>query len=289
VSRFRFVEDHRDVYGVKRLCRVLGVSRSGYYGWRSRGPSRHAVRDGELTALIGRVHARSRGTYGAPRIHAELTRSGERCSRRRVARLMRAAGIAGARSRRSRPGVRAGVAEVPDLVRRDFRPARRDAVWAADITRIDTAEGPVQLAVVIDLSSRRIVGWAMGPAPSSDLVLDAVLMAVVRRRPTRRLVHHSDRGSAYTSLAFSRRLAELGIAQSFGSKGDAYDNAPVEAFFSTLKRELAWIHTGRRWPSRDMLRSVLFEYIEGFFNTSRIQAGLGYLSPAEYERLPSVA
>jgi transposase InsO family protein len=289
VSRFRFVEDHRDAYGVKRLCRVLGVSRSGFYDWLSRPPSRHAVRDTELARMIGEIHERSRRTYGAPRIHAELRRLGERCSRRRVARLMKAAGIVGVHSRRRWRTGRPDVAPAPDLVRREFRPDRRDAVWAADVTQMRTGEGWLHLAVVVDLASRRIVGWAMGPSASTDLVLDALIMAFARRRPDRRVVHHSDRGAAYTSLAFSQRLADLEIAQSFGSTGDAFDNAAVEAFFATLKREVAWIHAGRSWPTRALLRSVLFEYIEAYFNTSRIQAGLGYRSPAEYERLPSVA
>lgn len=285
MSRYRFVEDHRGGYGVARLCRVLGVSRSGFYDWRSRPASAHRRRDAQLAGLIGQVHERSRGTYGAPRVHAELRRLGERCSRKRVARLMRAAGRVGAHTRRRWRRGRPEVAPAPDLVGRQFSPSRPDVLWAADVTQFRTAQGWLHLAVVIDLYSRRVLGWAMGTSPNTDLVLDAILMAFQRRRPDQRVIHHSDRGGAYTSLAFSQRLADLGIAQSFGSTGDAYDNAAVEAFFATLKRELAWIHRHNLWPTRSLLRSALFEYIEGFYNPTRTQQRLGYQSPATYENI----
>jgi transposase InsO family protein len=289
VSRFRFVADHRAAYGVKRLCRIAGCSRSGFYDWARRPPSRHMREDERLSALVDQIHERSRRTYGAPRIHAELRRLGERCARKRVARLMRERGWVGVHTRRRRRAGRPDVAPAPDLVRRAFSPARRDAVWAADISQFWTGEGWLHLAGVMDLHSRRVVGWAMGPSPDADLVIDALLMAFCRRRPDRRLIHHSDRGSAYTSLALSRRLAELGIAASFGSTGDCFDNAAVEAFFATLKRELRWIHGERTWPNRILLRSALFDYIEGFYNPSRIQRRLGYRSPADYERTGAMA
>lgn len=289
MSRFRFVEDHRDAYGVKRLCRVVGCSRSGFYDWAGRPPSPRARRDEQLVGRIEEVHRRSRRTYGAPRVHAELRRLGERCSQKRVARLMRAAGLVGVHARRRWRAGRPDTAPAPDLVRRDFSPAGPDRIWAADISQFWTQEGWLHLAAVIDLHSRRVVGWAMGPAANADLVIDALLMAFARRRPDRRLIHHSDRGPAYTSLALSRRLADLGIGQSFGSTGDCFDNAAVEAFFATLKRELAWIHAARSWPTRALLRSALFDYIEGFYNPSRIQKRLGYRSPADYERIGAAA
>lgn len=283
MSRFRFVHDHHDAYGVKRLCRVLGVSRSGYYGWRERPPSPRAVRDDELSGLISEIHTRSRTTYGAPRIHAELRRIDQRCSRKRVARLMRQAGLVGVHARRRWRSGRPDVAPAPDLVSRDFNPGGLDRVWAADMTQFRTEEGWLYLAVVVDLFSRRVVGWAMDHSPNSDLVIDALLMAFERRRPDRRVVHHSDRGAVYTSLAFSQRLADLELVQSFGSTGDCYDNAAVEAVWATLKRELAWIHGRRTWTTRNLLRSVIFDYIEGFYNPERIQKRLGYRSPADYE------
>ena len=289
MSRFRFVDDHRGAYSVKRLCRTVGCSRSGFYDWAKRPPSAHAVRDEHLAGLIEKIHVRSRRTYGAPRVHAELRRLGERCSRRRIARLMRLAGMVGVHSRRRWRAGRPDVAPAPDLVNRDFSPAGPDQVWAADITQFWTTEGWLYLAGVIDLHSRRVVGWAMGSSPNTDLVIDALLMAFARRRPDRHLVHHSDRGCTYTSLAFSQRLADLELAQSFGSTGDCFDNAAVEAFWATLKRELAWIHGRTTWPTRNLLRSALFDYIEGFFNPSRIQERLGYRSPVDYERVGAAA
>jgi putative transposase len=233
--------------------------------------------------VIGEIHERSRRTYGAPRIHAELRRLDQHCSRKRVARLMRARSLVGVHARRRRRRGRPDVAPAPDLVNRDFRPSGPDQVWAADVTQFRTHEGWLHLAAVIDLWSRRVVGWSMGNSPNSELVTDALLMAFQRRRPDRRVVHHSDRGAAYTSLAFSQRVAELELDQSFGSTGDCYDNAAVEAFWATVKRELGWIHNTTSWPNRADLRSALFDYIEGFYNQNRIQRRLGHQSPADYE------
>jgi len=289
VSRFRFVSEHRHAYGVKRLCRVLEVSRSGFYAWDGRPPSGRAVRDAELAELIDEVHQRSRRTYGAPRVHAELRRLNQSCSRKRVARLMRDAGLVGAHARRRWRRGRPDTAPAPDLVNRRFDPPGRDRVWAADVTQFRTGEGWLYLAGVIDLYSRRVVGWAMSNRPDTDLVTDALLMAFQRRRPDRRVVHHSDRGAIYTSLAFSHRLAERGLAQSFGSTGDAYDNAAVEAFWATLKRELAWIHQRTTWHTRAELRTAVFDYIEAFYNPERIQRRLGHHRPATYENITAVA
>ena len=284
MSRFRFVSKHSDTCGVKRLCSVLGVSRSGYYAWRDRGPSAHAARDAELAVVVTEVHSRSRRTYGAPRVHAELGRLGHNTARKRVARLMREHGLVGAHSRKKWRAGKPNTAWAPDLLERNFSPACRDAVWAADVTQFRTEEGWLHFAGVIDLYSRRVVGWAMGTAPDADLVIDALVMAFKRRRPDQRLIHHADRGAAYTSLAFGQQLERLGIAASFGSTGDAYDNAAVESTWSILKRELAWLHGRQIWRTRDLLRSAIFDYIEGFYNTSRIKARLGYRSPAQFEQ-----
>jgi putative transposase len=285
VSRFRFVSEFAPDYGVKRLCRVLKISRSGYYTWARRGPSPHTKRDVELTTLITEIHRRSRTTYGSPRVHAELRRLDQRCGRKRVARLMANEGLVGAHARRRWRTGKPDVAPAPDLVNRNFGPPRADRLWAADVTQFWTQEGWLYFAGVVDLYSRRVVGWAMSNSPDADVVIDALVMAFERRRPDKRLIHHSDRGAVYTSLAFGNRAAELGIARSFGSTGDCYDNAAVEAVWATLKRELAWIHRHKTWPTRDLLRSVIFDYVEGFYNPQRTQKRLGYRSPAEYEAM----
>jgi putative transposase len=234
--------------------------------------------------MIVQIHDRSRCTYGAPRVHAELARLGWRCGRKRVARLMRSQQLVGVHTRRRWRHGRLDATVAPDLVQRNFNPAGPDRLWAADVTQFRTGEGWLHLAAVIDLWSRRVVGWAMGTTANAELVTDALVMAFERRRPDQRVVHHSDRGAAYTSLAFSQRVIELEVDQSFGSTGDCYDNAAVESFFATLKRELAWIHATKTWPTRTALRSALFDYIEGFYNPERIQQRLGHQSPINYEQ-----
>lgn len=283
MTRFRFVSEYAETYEVKRMCQVLEISRSGYYDWKRRGESKHAKRDGELTALIGEIHQRSRTTYGAPRVHAELRRLDQRCGKKRVARLMARNGLVGAHARRKWRRGRPDVAPAPDLVNREFTASRPDEIWAADVTQFWTAEGWLYFAGVIDLFSRRVVGWSMGSSPDADLVIDALLMGFQRRRPDEKLIHHSDRGAVYTSLAFGNRAAELGITRSFGSTGDCYDNAAVESLWATLKRDLNWIYGRKTWMSRDLLRSAIFDYIEGFYNPERIQKRLGYRSPADFE------
>jgi putative transposase len=242
------------------------------------------VSDAELAGMIVQIHDRSRCTYGAPRVHAELARLGWRCGRKRVARLMRSQQLVGVHTRRRWRHGRLDATVAPDLVQRNFNPAGPDRLWAADVTQFRTGEGWLHLAAVIDLWSRRVVGWAMGTTANAELVTDALVMAFERRRPDQRVVHHSDRGAAYTSLAFSQRVIELEVDQSFGSTGDCYDNAAVESFFATLKRELAWIHATKTWPTRTALRSALFDYIEGFYNPERIQQRLGHQSPINYEQ-----
>jgi putative transposase len=284
VSRFRFIAREEAHHPVALSCRVLGVSRAGYYAWRGRPPSARARADGELTAAIRAIFATSRGTYGSPRVHAELGDGGVRCGRKRIARLMRAAGLAGChRPRRQPRTTRADPAATPtpDLVERAFRPAAPDRLWVADITYVPTGEGWLYLAVVLDAYSRKVVGWAMADHLRTELVLAATAMAVGARRPAPGLVHHSDHGCQYTSLAFGRRCAAAGIARSMGSVGDCFDNAVAESFFATLKAELV---DRRPWPTRAAVRSAIFDYIEGWYNRRRRHSTLGYRSPAEFER-----
>ena len=265
------------------LCRLLGVSRSGSYAWRRRPPSARARADRGLSQRIREIHEQSRGTYGTPRIRAELRDAGVACSRKRVARLLRLAGLQGCHRRKGPPSPRRtpGATPAPDLVRRDFAAPAPDRLWVADITYVPTWAGFLYLAVVLDAHSRRIVGWAMADHLRSELVIEALDMAVWRRRPTQSVVHHSDQGSQYTSLAFGRRLREAGLVSSMGSRGDCFDNATAESFFATLECELL---ARRRFPTRSAARLALFDYIEGFYNTHRRHSALGYLSPAAYER-----
>lgn len=298
MSCFRFIVTVEADHPVALSCRVVGVSRSGYYAWRARQPERggtpstRARVDGELVHRIRQIHERSHGTYGSPRIHAELVDpTGPhrlRCARKRVARLMRQAGLAGChrRGRRPRTTIRDRQAtSAPDRVERGFAPEQIGApntLWVADITYVPTEEGWLYLATVLDAFSRRCVGWAMADHLRTALVLEAVELAVARRRPPKdgALVHHSDHGCQYTSLAFSQRLRDAGIVASMGSVGDCYDNAVAESFFATLKGELLDRHV---WPTRGAARSAIFEYIEGWYNRQRRHSTLDYLSPAAFE------
>jgi putative transposase len=277
------MQQEKAAHHVATLARVLGVSPSGFYAWSDRALSARAQADHRLLARIHAIHEQSRGTYGAPRIHAELQAHGVHCGRKRVARLMRAAALTGAQRRRYRGLTRqdreASVA--PDLVKRQFTASAPDQLWVADITYVPTTEGWLYLATVLDAWSRRIVGWAMADTLQTDLVVEALNMAVWNRRPVVGVVHHSDRGAQYTSLAFSRRCRDAGIVPSMGSIGDAYDNALAEAFFASLKTELLTRHT---FATRKAARLALFDYVEAFYNTHRRHSALGYLSPAEFER-----
>jgi putative transposase len=281
---FSFIAAEKTDYPVAVLCRVFGVSRTGFHNWERRAPSDRALEDAWLTEKIKQIHAASRGVYGAPRIHAELRlERGIRVSRKRVARLMKAAGISGVRPRkRWKTTIRIpGITPATDLVERQFRPTSPNVVWVADITYLRTGEGWLYLAAVQDAYSRQIVGWSMATHPRSTLVVDALKMALTRRRPAPGLIHHSDQGSQYVSLAFGRAARQAGIAVSMGSRGDAYDNAVAETFFATLKKELV---NRRSWPSRLELQSAVFEYIEAFYNRRRRHSTLGMVSPAEYEQ-----
>jgi transposase InsO family protein len=281
VSRFRLIDAERARHSVVRLCRVLGVSPSGYYAWRARPPAARTRANVALTERIRGIHAGSRGTYGAPRVHAELRAIGQPASRKRVARLMRAAGLAG---RGPRPSRRTTIpdpaARADDLVRRDFRPAAPDRLWVADITYIRTLEGWLYLAIILDAFSRRVVGWALADHLRTELALDALRMALGARRPTAGLVHHTDRGCQYTAADYGAVLAGHGIAQSLGRPGTCWDNAVAESFFATLKLELVDRYT---WPTRRRARTAVFEFIEGFYNRQRRHSTLGYLPPAAFE------
>jgi putative transposase len=277
------IEREKANHSVALLCRVLGVSTSGYYARRSGAPSARAQQDAALSEQIVRIHAASRQTYGALRVHAELRAAGTRCGKKRVARLMRAAGIRGCHRRSdvsttlrepARPAA-------PDLVARDFTAAAPNRLWVADITYVPTWVGFLYLAVVLDAFSRRVIGWAMADRLRTELVLSALEMAVTTRRPLSGVIHHSDHGCQYTSIAFGTRCTEAGITPSMGSVGDCYDNALAESFFATLECELL---DRQRFRTRTEARLAIFDYIETFYNRSRRHSALGYLSPVEYER-----
>lgn len=267
------------------MCRVLGVNRTSFHAWERRPPSDRALYDEFLADKIRAIHAASAGTYGAPRIHAELRlQDGIRVGKKRVERLMAAAGLQGIPVRRkTRTTVRiAGVRCASDLVERDFNPSAPNRLWCADITYLASWEGWLYLASVLDCFSRLIVGWCMLPHMRLELVEGALEMAVARRRPEPGLIHHSDHGSQYTAVIFGQRCQQLGIDVSMGSIGDCYDNAVCEAFHSTLKRELVY---RRPWPTRAELKTAVFAYIEGFYNTRRRHSTLDFHSPAHYEAL----
>lgn len=273
---------HQAVHRVATMCRVLGVSPSGYYAWRKRPLSTRARADVELTAEIERLHRMSRGTYGAPRLHAELAARGVRVGRKRVARLMRHAGVQGVSRRKPfHTTVRDATARpAPDLVDRQFTVAGPDRLWVADITYVPTGAGFLYLAVVVDAWSRRVIGWAMATHLRTDLVLAALDMALAQRQPTE-VIHHSDQGCQYTSLAFGRRCREANVRPSMGSVGDAYDNAMCESFFATLECELLDRH---RFPTQANARLAVFDFIEGWYNPRRRHSSLDYLSPMIFER-----
>jgi putative transposase len=284
VSRFRFIQAQKATFPIALLCRVLHVSRAGYYAFAKRALSARARADSALETRIREIHTTSRGTYGSPRIHAELADVDQiRCGRKRVARLMRRAGLVGVcRRRRVRTTRRDAHAAVSDdLVQRAFRASGPNHLWLADITYLPTWQGVLYLAAVLDAYSRRVVGWAMADHMRAELVVEALDMALWRRRPGAGLIHHSDHGSQYTSLAFGRRCREAGIAQSMGSVGDCYDNAMAESFFATLECELI---ARSRWRTHDEARLAIFDFIETFYNPTRRHSALGYQSPAAYER-----
>lgn len=281
-SCYRLIEAEKTSFPVQFMCRMLGVSRSGYYGWRDRPPSKRSRENDALTERIREIHQRSRQTYGSPRVHAELNSLGTRCSRKRVARLMREAGVRGCMRGRRKGTTRRRGKRTPaeDLVKRNFAATEVDRVWVADITYVATLEGFLYLAFILDVHSRRIIGWAMESHLRTELVVDALQMAVWRRKPVPGLVHHSDQGVQYTSLSFSERLREVGITPSMGRTGSALDNAMAESFVSTLKAELV---SRLDFPTRQAAKTAIFEYLETFYNIRRLHSSLGYMSPADFE------
>lgn len=269
-------------FPMRAMCRVLGVSHSGFYDWQVRGPSRRALADAVLSERIRDIHAQSDATYGMPRIRAELAEQGTSVGGKRIARLMRRAGLRGVSRRRGyvvttqrddkqRPA--------PDLVKREFKADAANLLWVADMTYVPTWAGFIYLAIVLDVWSRRVVGWSIGERMTADLVLAALNMALQQRRPAG-VVHHSDQGSQYTSLAFGNRCTEMGVRPSMGSVGDAYENAMAESFFATLECELI---DRRSFKTKTEARMALFSYIEGWYNPRRRHSALGYLSPANFE------
>ena len=282
MNLYRFIDAEKANHPVSVLCKVLKVSRSGYYDWKDRPPSRRSREDAALTNKIREIHERSRQTYGSPRVHAELRAIGVRCSRKRVARLMRKAGLKGCLRGRKKRTTRRDRSTMPaaDLICRDFTTAGPNRLWVADITYVKTDEGFLYLAFVLDAYSRRLVGWAMQTHLRTELVVDALQMALWRRKPPPGLIHHSDQGVQYTSLSFGKKLEEAGLVPSMGRVGSAYDNSMAESFVATLKTELLYCN---RWPTRETVRIAIFEYLEGFYNRRRLHSALGYKSPAEFE------
>jgi len=277
------VSANQDTYPVGVMCRLLKVSKSGFYDWQDRPLSAHARRDVELAALSHAIFEHSHRTYGARRVHAELREAyGVRVGRKRVARLMRKAGLRGVQKRRFRCMTRAGAPEqwVPDLVERQFVADRPNALWVADVTYVPTAEGFLYLAIVLDVFSRLIVGWAMAARLSSELVQVALRMAYEQRGPEE-VIHHSDHGSEYTAISFGKRCTELGVRPSMGSVGDCFDNAMAESVFATLECEVL---DRNHFQTRDEARRAIFTWIEGWYNRHRRHSSLGYLSPQEFER-----
>ena len=282
MSRYRFIHAERATYPVTLLCRVLGVARAGYYAWAGREVSARARADAELAEQIGRIYAQSRQTYGAPRVHAALRAGGVRCGTRRVARLMRAAGLVGChRRRRTRTTVAdPAAAPAPNLLMRDFAAPAPNRLWIGDITYVATWEGWLYLAVLLDAHSRRVVGWAMADHLRTELPLDALRMALAARHPALGLIHYTDRGCQYTAGGYREALAARGIVISMSRPGDCYDNAMAESFFATLKAEL--IDT-RPWPTRRAARQAIFEWIEVWYNRQRTHSALAYRSPLAFE------
>jgi len=277
------VRAHQAEFHVRTMCRVLAVSPSGYYAWRSREKSERARRDEALTGSIVRAHRESRGTYGAPRILTELQEQGARVGRKRVARLMREAKLQGVTRRKFVATTRRDpkARPAPDLVERKFVANGPNQLWVADMTYIPTVAGFLYLAVVLDVWSRRIVGWAFSARLATQVVLDALEMAIDQRGPVENVIHHSDQGCQYTSIEFGRRCREAGVRPSMGSVGDCYDNAMCESFFATLECELL---DRTKFADRSIAELAVFDFIEGFYNTRRRHSALANRAPAAFER-----
>jgi putative transposase len=281
--RYAFIAAHVVQFPMRLMCRTLAVSRSGYYAWRKRRPSNRSIRNHLLLQRIKEAHKKSRGAYGSPRIHRQLVADGERCGRGRIERLMSANDI---RAKRRRKYVvttdsKHDLPVAENILERQFQVDEPNTVWSSDITYIPTDEGWLYLAGVLDLCSRTAVGWSMSDSLEKRLVMDALRMAHSRRRPGVGLVHHSDRGSQYASDGYRQLLNDYGMKVSMSRKGDCWDNAVIESFFGTLKREL--VHH-KRYRTREEARKDIFEFIEVFYNRERLHSSLGYMSPLNYEK-----
>ena len=283
--RYGYIREHRQEFSVKRMCQLLRVTRSGYYAWR---PEERGLREAENLLLLEEIRsefATSRRTYGSPRIQASLRRKGVACGRHRVARLMRREGISPPKRHKWHPVTtqrQAGVIPAPNRLNQDFSASAANQKWVSDFTYIDTAEGWLFLATVLDLYSRKVVGWAMSEQMNAALVEMAFRMAVQGRQPAENLLHHSDQGSQYTSAAYQSSLSSANIQVSMSRVGNCYDNAVAESFFGTLKAECVI----GQFASRALAHTTIFEYIEVWYNRQRLHSTLGYLSPAEFELDP---
>ena len=284
MSRYRFIAAEKACYPIVLLCRVLCVARAGYYAWRGRGPSARAQADATLTSQIVRYHQQSRQTYGAPRLHAALRADGACVGRKRVARLMRLAVVRGVTRRQATPRTTVAEAGTPvaaNLVARQFVAAAPNQLWVGDITYLPTDEGWLYLASLLDVHSRRVVGWALAEHLRTELALEALQLALAQRRPLPgALVHHTDRGCQYTAHAYRAVLEQHGITPSMSRSGDCYDNAMAESFNATIKQELV---ARTHWPTRQEARAAVFEWITVFYNRQRRHSSIGYLSPVEFE------
>lgn len=281
--KYQFIRDHAQWFEVQQMCTTLGVSRSGYYGWRRRPPSERTKGDQALLVPIRAIFLESRRTYGYPRVHRALAARGYRCGRHRVARLMRADGLRAEHKRRYRVTTQSDPKRLvaPNRLAQKFVSTAANTVWLSDITFLPTDEGWLFLVVILDLYARLVIGWAMEPYLDRRLTLKALTMALARRSPERGFLHHSDQGSQFASDDYQTVLRAHGAQVSMSRRGNVYDNAPMESFFATLKAEL----THRtRFRTRDEARAAIFEYIEVFYNRRRLHSALGYLSPTEFER-----
>jgi transposase InsO family protein len=281
--KYACIAQHRDEFALTLMCRVLQVSRAGFYAWLRRPPSARARLDQRLRVAIRAIHAESQRSYGSPRVHRELRAHELRCSRKRVVRLMRAEGLRAKRSRRSRATTPAAAPRpaAPNVLARQFQPGRLNRVWVGDLTACWTLEGWLYLAVLLDLGSRRVVGWAASALADQGLTLATLQRALVVRRPAPGLVHHSDRGTHYTGAGYQAALAAQGLTPSMSRRGECWDNAVAESFFATLKTELV---ADARWPTRTAATTAIGRYIEGWYNTRRRHSTLDYVSPVEYEQ-----
>jgi len=280
---YKFMADHESEFRIQRMCRVLGVGRSGYYAWCSRSASQRLQEDEVLLVKIQKEHQISRGTYGSPRIHAALQKQGVKCSQKRVAHLMRLHKITGRKRQKRHPVTTQrdpGAIPAPNLLNQKFCASAPDQKWVSDITYIETAEGWLYLASILDLFSRKVVGWAMADHMEASLVEDALKMALQQRQPEAGLLHHSDQGCQYTSIVYQNRLANAHCQVSMSRTGNCYDNAAMESFFGTLKTECAT----QPFATRAQARTAIFEFIEAWYNRQRLHSSLDYLSPMEFEQ-----